>query len=1157
MIKALKMAHLLLLVFSIGIFLLGFMVWGAEAKTITVDDDGGKDYKIIQEAIDAAEEGDIVQVYDGVYKEALVIDKTITLSGQSPENTEVRGKKDGDDAITVTADHVNITGIGIVGYVELNSGIKISSSYCKVNSVSCEYYDGYGIFLVPGSSNNTIIDNRCIQEGIGIYLNDSFNNTLTENDCKGDGYDYNLKKYGILIEHSGDNIIAYTGCRYGLVGIKLSDSHRNEIYDSDIYCLNEPGIVLSNGSSCNEISTNTIYDQDIGIHLTTNSEKNIISNNDIYSMDYGIILDSSFNNTLSGNDCSDSSSMAFNRFGIYLKNSDYNTLLENTCNNNNYGIRTSGSCYNFINQSTCNENERAGISLLSSSQYNVVFKNTCESNLERGIWVSGSRNTIEENRCEYSTEGIHIDGSIGSADYCLVANNTVTENSRGIKLSTGANNNILRNNLCFKNIGSGISNHASSCNLIEDNQCNANGYHGIYFWLYSEDNTARENQCFDNGDFGIYIYQSKKNTLESNIIHSNDKGIVLDSPPQGYSQSNKLYDNDIYQNIDGIQMEEQSNSNTIKYNRVHNNTGYGIYLHFSRANTFQYNNICDNQRGMRVDSNCLDAIKVNYNNIYGNTEYGLNASSNGQDVDGRNNWWGDLSGPYHPEDNPDGTGDNVTEWVSFNPWSDSWVNIPPTASPGLLEKDIFVEGETITFTGTGSDRDGEVVSYRWRSDIDDVFYRGPDEQNNCSNLSSGNHTVFFSVRDDGGSWSDERSQDLYINGRPVVEIVAVEPGLVLTGESVSFKANATDEHGIVCCVWTSSIDGEIHNDTVANFTNSSLSVGSHTLTFKALDNLSAWSEELTTTLVVTLPDSDPPTISIISPADGDTVKENITITGAAADNVGVVSIEYRVAGTGTWLPASGTNSWSVLFNTSTLDDGEHTLEFRAYNGKQYSDIRTLGITVDNQGAGGTREENEEALTDFFFETMGPLPVVGYIGILVMVVLGVVLMKKRSTKETGKPATPGQPGQQQAFPQQTPGFGQQPPPHQQQQWGQASLGQQQSYPQMNQPQLPELAQQQPAPGQDQQQSQWPGQQTTTRLPQFPQPHTPAPGVQQQTIPAQPQGPGQAQQQAQQTRDIPTKVTCPRCSAIIPVDPSNTTPEGKTRIRCPNCGTSGTI
>jgi len=36
-------------------------------------------------------------------------------------------------------------------------------------------------------------------------------------------------------------------------------------------------------------------------------------------------------------------------------------------------------------------------------------------------------------------------------------------------------------------------------------------------------------------------------------------------------------------------------------------------------------------------------------------------------LNAENNWWGDCSGPRHP-DNPDGTGDNVSGAVDFTPW---------------------------------------------------------------------------------------------------------------------------------------------------------------------------------------------------------------------------------------------------------------------------------------------------------------------------------------------------------------------------------------------------------------------------------------------------------------------------------------------------------
>jgi hypothetical protein len=34
----------------------------------------------------------------------------------------------------------------------------------------------------------------------------------------------------------------------------------------------------------------------------------------------------------------------------------------------------------------------------------------------------------------------------------------------------------------------------------------------------------------------------------------------------------------------------------------------------------------------------------------------------------RNNWWGHSSGPYHPDLNPGGTGDEVSDFVEFAPW---------------------------------------------------------------------------------------------------------------------------------------------------------------------------------------------------------------------------------------------------------------------------------------------------------------------------------------------------------------------------------------------------------------------------------------------------------------------------------------------------------
>ena len=64
--------------------------------------------------------------------------------------------------------------------------------------------------------------------------------------------------------------------------------------------------------------------------------------------------------------------------GIYLSNSDNNTITGNTCNNNSYyGIYLSNSNNNTITGNTCNNNNRYSISLSDSSNNNTITGNTC------------------------------------------------------------------------------------------------------------------------------------------------------------------------------------------------------------------------------------------------------------------------------------------------------------------------------------------------------------------------------------------------------------------------------------------------------------------------------------------------------------------------------------------------------------------------------------------------------------------------------------------------------------------------------------------------------------------------------------------------------------------------------------------------------------
>lgn len=91
-----------------------------------------------------------------------------------------------------------------------------------------------------------------------------------------------------------------------------------------------------------------------------------------------------------------------------------------------------------------------------------------------------------------------------------------------------------------------------------------------------------------------------------------------------------------------------------------------IFCDSSSAPVITYSSIMDGLKGVvaRNDAN----PKLNYNNIYNNSEYGVLNEDSSIIIDAQYNWWGDKSGPYDPMDNPDGQGNRVSQWVDYIPW---------------------------------------------------------------------------------------------------------------------------------------------------------------------------------------------------------------------------------------------------------------------------------------------------------------------------------------------------------------------------------------------------------------------------------------------------------------------------------------------------------
>ncbi|HEC76608.1 MAG TPA: hypothetical protein ENI33_05070 [Thermoplasmatales archaeon] len=94
----------------------------------------------------------------------------------------------------------------------------------------------------------------------------------------------------------------------------------------------------------------------------------------------------------------------------------------------------------------------------------------------------------------------------------------------------------------------------------------------------------------------------------------------------------------------------------------------------------------------------------------------------------------------------------------------------------------------------------------------------------------------------------------------------------------------------------------------------------------------------------------PPIVKIIYPEEGQEVNNTVRIEGisydADMDDV-VYEVEISFDGSGVWHLAKGTNNWYYNWSTTNFSNGVHRIYARAYDGKNYSQLASINVTVNN------------------------------------------------------------------------------------------------------------------------------------------------------------------------------------------------------------------
>lgn len=226
-----------------------------------------------------------------------------------------------------------------------------------------------------------------------------------------------------------------------------------------------------------------------------------------------------------------------NSRGIYLRQSNGNTIENNTCRQINgaggNGIHLSASDKNIIKTNIITDCTGSGISLNTYSNENQIIGGTVIENAVNGISLnSSSANTIK-NINEVKGNGNYGVAISSSSSGNKVAGVKVDSNKKsGIAVSGSSSNNSFTSNVSKNNGGNGVLIYNSANNTVSSSSFSANKDYGLTISGNSKANKATSCNSNDNKKGQVAITgKSSNNNVDVIKTSSKEKG-TLPSVPQ-------------------------------------------------------------------------------------------------------------------------------------------------------------------------------------------------------------------------------------------------------------------------------------------------------------------------------------------------------------------------------------------------------------------------------------------------------------------------------------------------------------------------------------------------------------------------------------------------------------------------------------------------
>jgi len=489
---------------------------------------------------------------------------------------------------------------------------------------------------------------------------------------------------------------------------------------------------------------------------------------------------------------------------------------------------------------------------------------------------------VPVDNCKAEPTTIYVDDS-GGADYTTIGEAlTNANNGDTVYVYSGTYNENILINKTITLTGDGSSStiiqgggdHTIKVieNTVTISKLTSRNDGTSYYCIYLNSVTSCEiDDCIiQNGGIGISLVNSDSNTIKNTQIEDNNVGIKLTS-----SSSNSINNNEIQNNnADGVFLDFSSNTNSIYQNYFTNNNLYNArdlgsnsWSYSSKGNSWDdYNDYDSNGDGTGDNPYIIDGdsqddypqgvfLTLNEKPVASIESITPNPAAPGQNIqffggwtdDGsiiQWEWKSDLDGVFgYGKNSASSTLSTGTHSISFRIkdnggiWSDyatpkiliiedqGTQNEKPTASIESITQGSEYYGEAINFHGSGQDTDGYIQAYQWRSSRDGII--SSVSTFTKSDLSIGEHTIYFKVQDNDGEWSSEKTSSLEVkatlpskdNNQPIADSGGPYTGY--TNTSLTFDASGSIDNdegdSIISYEWEfgdgGSGSGQTHSHT--------------------------------------------------------------------------------------------------------------------------------------------------------------------------------------------------------------------------------------------------------------------------------------------------------------------------------------------------------